>query len=121
MDLAAQQQACKQHMASALLQTGHSLHPWRCFEGADPFATAVVVYVLYHSCGVPQSHDRFFQADLQQEQEEGSVTSAKSLRALVAASVMTTVTALPTNATMHVRVRDLVILHPVTHHGDGPV
>ena len=92
-------------------------HVTVCIHGGASRALTLLLLLslftfFFTPCGVPQCHDRFFQADLQQEQEEGSVTSAMSQRTLVAASVMTTVTALPTNATMHVRVHDLVISRP---------
>jgi hypothetical protein len=54
--------------------------------------TAFVVYALcYAACGVPQ----VVSLHLHQEQEGGSVTSATSLRTLVAASVTRTVNVLP--------------------------
>jgi hypothetical protein len=60
---------------------------------ADPCLLLLLFYALwYAACGVPQ----VVSLHLQQEEEvEGSVTSATSLRTLVAASVMPTVTVLP--------------------------
>jgi hypothetical protein len=96
--LAAQQQACKplnqqkgfRNCSCRLLQKGHTV----CIHGsafkiADPCLLLLLLFAFCIMCrGAPQ----VVSLHLQQEVGE-SVTSATSLRTLVAASVMQTVTA----------------------------